>query len=109
MSVRKLKLGEYGRVLAVDAGVDISTADSYAIEFTKPDRTVVEVTAELGIVELIVDDKDGVSQTYAANEYVTYTIEAGLIDQTGRWTYRLLAPSASLFVPGECGSVEVES
>jgi hypothetical protein len=101
MSVRKLKVGEFGRIIPVNAGEDISGADSYTLVFTKPNGTTVNKTATLGDEEITVVDIDGVSQTYAADEYVNYTIETGLIDAAGRWSLRLLAPSESVSVPGD--------
>lgn len=102
--MRELKLNEYGRDLYVTAGTDISTATSYSVEFVKPDNSVTTVAASLGIVDATLDDKEGVEVTVLANEYVILTIPAGLIDQTGRWGYKLLAPTATTSIPGACGS-----
>lgn len=109
MSVRKLKLNEFGRQLVVGAGIDISGADSYTLRFTKPDGTIVDKTASLGVSETTVEDVNGNSITFSANQYVTYTIESGLLDALGKWDIYLLAPEGGVSVPGDIQSFSVIS
>ena len=107
--MRDVELNEDGRSLFFNAGVDISTSTSYSVDFIKPSGDAVNVVAALGIVDATVKDKEGVEVTVPANTYVSLVIPTGLIDQLGRWSYKLLAPTATSSIPGACGSFNVVS
>ena len=57
-----------------DAVINISTATGLAVIFKKPDGTTLEVAAAL-----FTDGVDGI---------LSYQTSAGVIDQTGTWSYR---------------------
>jgi len=107
MSVRTIKLNEFGKELLLFAGVDISGASTYTVRFLKPDGTEEDRTAILGTEERTEKDINCQTVTLPADFYATYVIEQGLIDQKGCWAYRLLAPGASESIPGEWGNFKV--
>lgn len=80
-----------GWVLRVNAGFDMSSNTELSLIFTKPDGTSVTKTSADGVaIGAGVTDADlGV---LAANEYVEYSIENGLITSAdaGEWTVQLL-------------------
>ena len=107
MSVRELKIGEYGKTIFVNAGVDLSTATSLEIEFIKPSGTVETVAATLGNQDVTGKDQNCNDVTFLANQYTFYIIPAGFIDESGCWLYRALNELPGLFVPGDQGEFTV--
>jgi len=107
MPMRKLKLNEFGRVLYFNAGVDITQATGYTIEFTKPDGGATYGPAALGNVDITGKGIDCQEVTYLAGQYVEFTVPEGLLDVAGRWSYVLHAPTPTVSVPSACGSFQV--
>lgn len=80
-----LYVGDSGKVLRVNAGFDLSANTELSLTFTKPDGTqVVKLTAD-GVAIGLADTTDPDLGQLVQNEYVTYTIETGLIDSEGLW------------------------
>jgi len=73
-------LGEYGNVLRVDTGVDISTATNLAI-FISFEGVETELPGTLGTVEITSPCGD----VFAANTYMYYTIQNLDITAAGKW------------------------
>lgn len=69
-----LVVGEYGKTLAIDAGIDLTGQTGMQLTFTRPDGSVNIVSSGLavGVADLVID---GV--TYPANKHITYHIVAG--------------------------------
>ena len=108
MSVRNLIVGEFGKNLLFNAGVDISDATAFTVEFTKPDGTVLTETVTLGDVDVTGKDQDCADVTFLANQYTIFTIpDADFLDAAGCWAYRAINPQPSGTVPGEAGSFTV--
>jgi len=107
MPMRKLKLNEYGRVLYFNAGVDISQATEYTLQFTKPDGATTYEVGALGLVDITGKNIECEAVTYLAGQYAEFTIPEGLLDVAGRWSYVLHAPTPSVSVPSACGSFQV--
>jgi hypothetical protein len=83
-----------GKTLRVNASFDMSSYTELSLVFTKPDNTVVTKTTTDGVaIGAGVTDPDlGV---LAANQYVEYNLEVGLLDQAGRWCVRLIYDNTS--------------
>jgi len=84
-----LKVGEIGKLIAVNANYDLSANTDLKLQFTKPDQTTLTVDKAGGVsapASNLVIDVDGVSETFLANEYFLYATKTGDIDQAGTWT-----------------------
>jgi len=71
---------EYGQVIYVNFGEDISAATELTIILEPKLGTVIEETATLGTANIDVND-----ETYLANEYIKYTIQENDLDYAGLW------------------------
>jgi len=71
---------EYGQLIYVNFGEDISAATELTIILEPKVGTAIEETATLGTVNIDVND-----ETYLANEYVKYTIQENDLDYAGLW------------------------
>ena len=80
-----LNVNEYGDLAIVDLSEDVS-ANANWIAFRAPDGTETLKTATAGVANYSSD-----IGTLLANEYVTYTIEDGLIACKGRWYLRAIS------------------
>jgi hypothetical protein len=73
-------------------GFDLSGNTELRMVFKKPDLTVVTKLSADGVTAPAVPwtgklcPTDTEDTTYAANEYVQYASEVGLLDQTGGWS-----------------------
>lgn len=83
----KLNKGEYGDVIYVNFGQDISSATSLTIEIEpKFGEKLTKVAGDgvsVGSSNVAVAD-----QIYLANRYLKYTTKSGDIDKSGQWRYR---------------------
>jgi len=75
-----LNKNEYGTILYADVKDDISTATGLNFVLLPRIGDKKEFTGVLGTVDVTVDD-----ESYAANEYMTYTLLDGDLDQSGLW------------------------
>ena len=107
MSLRKLKLGEYGKQLFFNSGVDISDATSFTVEFTKPFGDVVTVNATLGTEDVTGKDQNCNDVTFFASQYTIYQIPMDFLDEAGCWLYRSINPTSADYIPGDQGTFEV--
>ncbi len=75
-----LQAGEYGKVLILDAGMDLTGQTGIELEFQYPDGSSKTISSGLvvGTTDLVVD-----GETYLANTYVTYTLVNGDIYMPG--------------------------
>lgn len=78
---------EYGKIIYVNVGADISTATEAELLFTKPDGTTLSKLLANG-VSIPTDPVTADCEIYAANEYLSYTFINGDIDQDGDWNVR---------------------
>lgn len=87
-----VKEGEIGKLLIVGAGFDLSGNSDLRVVLTKPDSTEVTKTSVDGVTAPAVPitvDVDGVSTTFAANEYFQYPTESGVMTPAGTgWKIR---------------------
>ena len=85
-----IRQGDVGRIIAVNANYDLSGNTELRMVFKKPSGTVVEKLKTDGVsapATPLIIDVDGVSNTFAANEYFQYSTESGLLDEIGTtWT-----------------------
>lgn len=91
-----LVAGEYGKVLRINAGVDLGASTARQLTVTRPDgssftRDQTDISVGTTPVTVEVEDDDGsvVSRTFAANEYVQYTLQSGDITLGGRYRLKL--------------------
>lgn len=107
------RLNESGTTLRVDANQDISNYTELSLVFTKPDGTSVTKTTADGVTLGAAAITDNDLGALEANTYVTYEIEAALLDTVGFWcVYFLYTNSASSPVdswPGDPVEFEVEA
>lgn len=85
-----IRLGDVGRIIAINANFDLSSNTELRMVFKKPSGAVVEKLTADGVsapATPLTIDVDGVEQTFLANEYWQYSTESGLIDEVGTtWT-----------------------
>jgi len=75
-----LNKNEYGTVLYADLNADISAATALNFVLLPRVGDKKEFTGTLGTTDVTVDD-----EIYTANEYMTYTLLDGDLDQSGLW------------------------
>ncbi len=81
-----LKVGEFGKIVQMGTSFDMSANTDLNIVFTKPDQTQLTVTAGVTAPAIPATvDVNGVSTTFAANEYLQYSFVSGDLDQAGTW------------------------
>ena len=83
-----LSVGDFGQQLVVSTIGNISQIQDLKLIFTKPDSTTVEKTQADGVAVGQVDIVDDCGSFLIAGTYLTYTIEDGLLDASGRWKVR---------------------
>ncbi len=93
-----LVAGEYGKVLRINAGYDLSGATAFALTVTRPDASTfsagtAQITVGAATIQAKVERPDGsvVQKTFIAGEYVEYTLTNGDIPIKGRYHARLQA------------------
>jgi len=83
-------VGEYGQILYVNLGESAAGASEYTVILQPQVGSILErKTANgvaLGTENVIIGD-----ETYRANEYLTYPIKDGELDQSGKWRAKGLA------------------
>lgn len=82
-----LNKNEYGQVVSVDFGEDVSTATAYKFILEPKLGTELEKLAVDGVV-LGTINLDVGDETYLANEYINYTIKKDDLDYAGQWRMR---------------------
>lgn len=87
-----MQLGEYGSVITVETGVDLTGINDYWLVLLPPDQVAVE--------------KDKLKLTVvspATAGKISYTVEAGVLSQEGTWTAQVFlkwtAPAQGLVSP----------
>ena len=85
--------GEYGSIVRVDLGEDISAGTSLTVvlEPAQGDEKSFTSNVAVGTSNVDVDD-----QSFLANQYLEYTLQNGDLDYTGQWRAR-----GSAIVSGE--------
>lgn len=82
-----LNKNEYGIDIYARLGEDVSTATDYTLILDPyiGDEQIKTVSdgVSLGTTSITVDD-----QTYIANQYISYTLKDGDLDQSGLWRLR---------------------
>jgi len=79
-----LTVGEVGKSFYVATAFDMSSNTELEVVFEKPDNTTITKTKTAGqvVLGLVGGTFPGVGAVLA-NEYMIYTVEAGLLDQAG--------------------------
>lgn len=82
-----LRVGEIGKLIRVNCDYDLTSNTQLSLVFTKPGGTSVTKTKADGITapSTAATDPD-TGDIYAANEYMEYAVESGLLDEDGIWT-----------------------
>jgi hypothetical protein len=85
--------GEYGSVLRINLGKDISAGTSLTVylEPKRGDEKTFTTNLVVGTSNVIVDDEG-----FLANQYLEYTLQDGDLDEHGQWRAR-----GSAIVSGE--------
>lgn len=89
---------EYGSVLRVNLGTDISVGTSLTV-ILQPERGEKDeytTNVAVGISNVTVDD-----QTFLANQYLEYTIQQDDLDKEGLWRARGSAIVSSELIKGD--------
>lgn len=76
------RVGEYGGTLYFSLGYNISAASTIVFDLTKPDGSVLTISAVLGSQDVI----NTPLGTLPANKWASYDFLAGELDQAGTWT-----------------------
>ncbi len=91
-----LNAGEYGKILRINTGYDLSGATAISLSVTRPDgssfvRDQNDVSIGNSTIQADVQQPDGstVQKTFAAGEYVEYTLQDGDIPDSGRYRAKL--------------------
>ena len=71
---------EYGQTIRANLKTDVSSANSYQINLRPQNGAKIEKVATLGTSNITEGD-----ESWIANEYVEYVIEANILDQVGQW------------------------
>jgi hypothetical protein len=84
---------EYGSILRVNLGVDISagTSPTVILQPERGEKDEYTTNVAVGTSNVVVDD-----QTFLANQYLEYTIQEDDLDKEGLWRAR-----GSAIVSGE--------
>ena len=85
--------GEFGSILRVNLGVDLSTATSLTICLLPRRGEEKEFITNIAVGSANTDVDD---QTFLADEFLEYTLQADDLDQEGQWWAR-----GSAIVSGE--------
>ena len=77
--------GEYGSVLLINLGADISSGSSLTVLIEPKRGDSKEFTSNIivGTVDITVDDQD-----FLADQYLEYTLQDGDLDFIGQWRAR---------------------
>lgn len=89
---------EYGSVLRVDLGTDISAGTDLKVilEPWRGDKQEKTTNIVVGTSNTVVDD-----QTFLANQFLEYTIQEDDLDKEGQWRARGSAIVSSELVKGD--------
>lgn len=83
-------IDSFGQKLRVNFDQDVSAATLFSMELEPEHGDTLTKTPTLGAVEVDVGD-----ETFLANQYVEYTVEAGIFDDwVGRWRAKAIATLA---------------
>ncbi len=97
---------QYGNVIFVPSGIDLSTATEITVTLTRPHTSIVwtltGATLAIGVVDLVVG-----AVTYPAETYVQHTFLQGEITQAGNYKVTLSALINGKFCPGATGCFRV--
>ena len=85
-------VGDVGTVIKLDTGTDLSTATVLKIKVKKPNGTTLEWTA---------------TQDASNPKVMTYTIQAGDLDQSGTWKLQAYVEFPSWQGHGQWASLKV--
>ena len=108
----KFYVGETGSTLVVNADLDLTSATELTLELKRPDGTYVTRTLTGGDLTVGTTDYTNTvtSETYSANEYITFVIdtegspETSILDLDGTWhgqlTYQIPGNSPPVNAPG---------
>ena len=83
-----LTVGEYGVVIRVNVGIDVSEYTSISLIFTKPSGAVLEV--ENPLVYVPSTDVNTNLGVFYGKKYCEYSFKEGDLDQCGNWTVRVV-------------------
>jgi len=100
---------EFGKIIYVNVGIDLSTATAYSIKLTKPDGTEVTLTQADGVDLATADGATPCGDILLANQYIFYTTITGDIDQTGTWKVRSIIDIDSKHLIGALDSFVVKA
>lgn len=79
-------VGETGRTIRLNAGIDMSNNTDLKIVFVRPDRTVIEKAKADGVELGMADIADPALGALLARRYLNHEVETGLFDVGGTWS-----------------------
>lgn len=85
-----MNVNEYGIVLQFGVSYNMSSYSSLSIVFTKPDLSILTVTASLGLTQITTT-----VGVFAPYTWAQYTFKSGDVNQTGNWSARLIYTDTS--------------
>ena len=90
--------GEYGSILRVNLGIDISAGTGLTIELQPSQGDLKSFTTNIavGTLNVYVDD-----QEFLANQYLEYTLQVDDLDYVGQWRARGLAIVSGELIKGD--------
>jgi hypothetical protein len=94
--MQKFNIDSVSQIIRVDLGQDISAATVLTMTLEPNVGDKVEVTPTVGVSDVGVGD-----QTFLANEYVEYALQAEEFDYVGRWRAKATAKLASSTVASD--------
>lgn len=79
-----MNVNEYGVVFQMGVSFNMVSNTSLSFTFTKPNGTILTVSAVLGTLQITTP-----VGVFAPNTYATYTFANGDVNQVGTWSARL--------------------
>ena len=90
MTVIAVNKGEYGIACVFNTSFNLSAFTVLQIQFTKPDASLLTVSATAPNVNITT-----ALGTFLANQYAQYTFQNGDLNETGVWQARVLYTDAT--------------
>jgi len=81
-----MNINDFGQTLRANIGANVSSATAYQMILEPEKGKEIEKTATLGTVNVVEGD-----QTFIANEYIEYILEADVIKFIGQWRKKGIA------------------
>jgi len=91
----EINVGQWGTALLINTGIDLTRVSSLVLVLRKPDKTEITRTPQIFTADYNLSD----GGVFKANQFVSYVLESGDIDQAGKWGARLDYSSLNMYLP----------